>query len=136
MIGENENLLSAKILIVDDDRRVLAAISTRLEEVGYQCISCYNAYEAVATFFTAGGVDLVITDLTMPGMDGLSIVGLVRSYGEVPIIVITGDIDAYWRLVTRYNRISVLRKPFEPHALISCVRSVLADSSVHEGRSA
>lgn len=116
--------MPAKVLIIDDDRRLLWAMSVRLERLGCRCVVCSNAQEAMAHFF-ADRVDLVITDMTMPGIDGLGVVGMIRNQSDVPIIVVTGHADQYYQLIARFSGIAIIRKPFAPKLLEECVRGVI-----------
>lgn len=132
--NKKRSLLPAKILIVDDDRRLLAAIKTRFENIGCTCVTCDNAGEAIA-HFTMGGIDLVITDLTMPGIDGLGMIGLIRSQSNIPIVVLTGHADDYGPLSCQYDRLILIRKPFAARFLIACVHGELL-ASQEQARSA
>ena len=118
------NFRSAKVLLVDDDKQLVLALSTRLGEIGCRCVGCSNASEAMVQF-AAGGFDLVITDMAMPGIDGLSIVAMIRSQSEIPILVMTGRSAQYGPLIAGYRNVKLIRKPLEPLALIASVRSCL-----------
>src|SRR5579862_3733867 len=125
MHRKNErNFQSAKVLLVDDDPRLLAAMSLRLSEIGCRCTPCNNASEAMVQF-AVGTFDLVMTDLTMPVMDGLSIVGMIRSQSEIPILIVTGHSAEYGPLIAGYRNVTLIRKPFEPRDLMALVRSFL-----------
>jgi CheY-like chemotaxis protein len=117
--------LSICVLIVDDDHRVLSAISQRLKDLGCRCVCCDNATEAMLQF-AAGGIDLIVTDLTMPGMDGLSIVGLIRSQSDVPIIVASGHVEEYRHILSSYGDVTLIRKPLEAQSFIRCVSAAIA----------
>jgi DNA-binding response OmpR family regulator len=127
--NERPNFPSARVLLVDDDRRLLAALSTRLGQIGCHCTACSNASEAMVQF-AAASFDLVITDMTMPGIDGLSIVALLRSQRGIPILVLTGHSHEYGPLIAGYPNVTVVRKPFEWPALMACVRSLLSQELV------
>lgn len=116
--------ICANVLVVEDDRRLLASMSRRLKAAGCRCITCDNAGEAMIQF-TAGGIDLVITDLTMPGVDGLSVIGLIRSQSDVPIIVISGHAAEYAPLLSRYKNVTMIRKPFQLESFITRVQAAL-----------
>ena len=115
---------------MDDDRRLLAAMRERLESIGCSCICRDNVSEAMLQF-SAGRIDVVITDLTMPEIDGLSVVGLIRSQSDVPIIVISGYSDEYEPLLSRYKSVAMIRKPFDLNSLLICVRAALKSGSNH-----
>ncbi|HEY4329869.1 MAG TPA: response regulator [Phycisphaerae bacterium] len=114
----------AKILLVDDDRRLIQALQAKLTSLGCQCLPCSNVSEALS-HFAVGGIDLIITDLTMPGIDGLGFIGLIRSQSNVPVIIITGRSDTD---LSRSNGIlgaHVLRKPFTLEQLSQRVISLI-----------
>jgi DNA-binding response OmpR family regulator len=115
---------SSRILLVDDDRRLLSALEAQLSALNCRCTVCDNASEAMAQF-SRGGFDLVITDLTMPGLDGLGIVGMIRSQSEVPIVVVTGHSAEYARSILAYDNVALIQKPVKPLALMASVGSLL-----------
>jgi DNA-binding response OmpR family regulator len=124
--NNERNLGPTRVLVVDDDSKLLTALKTRLSEIGCRCTACGNASEAMVQF-AAGTFDLVITDLTMPGIDGLGIIGMIRSQSGIPILVLTGHSTEYAPLLVGYPNVTLMRKPFEPQALMACVRSLLAE---------
>jgi DNA-binding response OmpR family regulator len=70
--------------------------------------------------------DLVITDITMPGIDGLSVIGMIRSQSDVPVIVITGHASEYGLSVSAYPNLTLLMKPIDARVLISRVHYLLS----------
>ncbi len=114
----------ASVLIVDDDRPLLWALSTQLSKFGYRCNPCGNASEAMLQF-AVRNFDLVITDITMPGIDGLSVLAMIRSQSGVPILVITGHSREYESLICGYQNVKMLRKPLEPQHFVETVRECL-----------
>jgi DNA-binding response OmpR family regulator len=113
---------SPRVLVVDDDPRLVAAVDIRLSEIGCRCTACNNASEAMVKF-AAGTFDLVITDLSMPGLDGLSVVATIRSQSDVPIVIVTGHSAEYGSLMNGYGNVTVLAKPLDMNALIACVQA-------------
>jgi two-component system, OmpR family, response regulator CpxR len=83
------------ILCVDDNEQALSIRKLMLETRGYRVVTCTNAQQALEAF-RQGNVDLVLSDLQMPGMDGA---GLVRKIKEIssttPTILFSGKIRAY-----------------------------------------
>jgi DNA-binding response OmpR family regulator len=114
-----------RILIVDDDARLLAILNTRLSTAGWSCVVCDNASEAMIQF-AEDEFDLVITDITMPGIDGFSVIGMIRSQSDIPIIVITGHAQEYGLMVSSYPNLTLFPKPIEARVLIACVDSLLS----------
>ena len=83
---------SPTILIIDNDGGMVAAISTRLESMGYRCVTAGTGGQGIA-IFREQTIDLVITDLNMPAGDGITLTRTLRETSEVPIIIITGFHD-------------------------------------------
>ncbi len=83
------------ILCVDDNEQALSIRKLMLETRGYRVVTCTNGQQALEAF-RQGNVDLVLSDLQMPGMDGA---GLVRKIKEIsattPTILFSGKIRAY-----------------------------------------
>src|SRR5881396_818043 len=83
------------ILCVDDNEQCLSIRKIMLETRGYRVISCSNGAEALAAFKN-GGVDLVLTDLVMPEVDGRKLVEQVKGLSpSTPAILLSGKISAY-----------------------------------------
>ena len=77
------------ILVVDDEARLADVLAAALEDLGYRALACPDAREALATL-EREPVDLVLTDLKMPGMDGRALLHEVRArWPEVPVVMIT-----------------------------------------------
>jgi two-component system, NtrC family, response regulator GlrR len=125
------NSPSSRVLLVDDDPQLLAVMSLRLAEIGCHCTACGNASEAMIQF-AANSFDLVITDMSMPGIDGLSVVAMIRSQSAIPILVMTGHSVEYGALIGGYKNVTLLRKPLEARVLIACVRSFLSGKVVSD----
>src|ERR1700722_12661704 len=102
---ESRSFETAKVLLVDDDRRLLSSLNFRLCQMVGRCTCCTNSGEAMMQFMS-GHFDLVITDLTMPGIDGLTIVGMIRSQSNVPIIILTGHCDDYYTSIVGYRNVT------------------------------
>jgi DNA-binding response OmpR family regulator len=85
------------ILCVDDNEQSLSIRKVMLETRGYRVIACSSAAEALE-HFRKGGVDLVLTDLVMPGLDGTRLIDEVKSVSpETPTILFSGKIRIYDR---------------------------------------
>ncbi len=124
---------SANVLVVDDDRHVREVLTMRLSQLGCCCTACENTSEAMLHFET-GEFKLVITDLAMPGIDGIGMVGMVRNQSEIPIVVLTGHAVEYGPLIARYRNVTVFHKPFAIQALVASVRALLAGMIDPEAR--
>jgi CheY-like chemotaxis protein len=85
------------ILCVDDNEQSLSIRKVMLETRGYRVLAYSNAQEALDRF-SAGGVDLVLTDLVMPGVDGSKLIQEVKDRSpETPAILLSGTVKIYER---------------------------------------
>jgi len=83
------------ILCVDDNEQALSIRKVMLETRGYRVVACNNSKEALEVFHR-GGVDLVLTDLLMPGVDGAALVNTIKDVSpQTPAILFSGKIRAY-----------------------------------------
>lgn len=80
------------ILVVDDETALAAMIQRYLQRLEYQVITCNHPAEAIRRFGeNPGQFQLVITDLTMPGMNGLELASQLRALrAEIPVILVSG----------------------------------------------
>ncbi|MDD2854615.1 MAG: ATP-binding protein [Desulfuromonadaceae bacterium] len=88
------NISAIKILSVDDDVFVREMLSSILEAGGYSIIMAENGREALEKCLYDESIDLIVSDVNMPEMDGLQLIKEIRTHGlEVPIIMVTGVSD-------------------------------------------
>ena len=76
------------ILVVDDDREIVRAISITLEREGYNVLKAYDGLEALDCV-TSRDIHLIIIDVMMPRLDGLSAVMKIREKKNLPIIILS-----------------------------------------------
>jgi two-component system response regulator CpxR len=85
------------ILCVDDNEQSLSIRKVMLETHGYRVLTCTDATTALG-IFKQGGIDLVLTDLVMPGMDGTELIAQVKALSpQTPAILFSGKIRVYER---------------------------------------
>ena len=85
------------ILSVDDNEQSLSIRKVLLETRGYRVISCHNGEDALARF-KKGGIDLVLTDLVMPGLDGAKLIEEIKTLSpRTPAILLSGKVRIYDR---------------------------------------
>jgi CheY-like chemotaxis protein len=85
------------ILCVDDNEQSLSIRKVMLETRGYRVIACSSGEEALRRF-QEGGVDLVLTDLIMPGLDGTKLIDAVKTLSpQTPAILLSGKVRIYDR---------------------------------------
>ncbi len=119
------------ILIVDDDPRICRLLARFLSQEGFKTQSAQNGQE-MRDAIKAGGIDLVLLDLVLPGDDGLSLARWLRGESQIPIIFLTGKGETVDKVVgLEIGADDYVTKPFEQIELLARIRSVLRRS---EGR--
>ena len=118
------------ILIVDDTKPVAESIADILQMEGYEVHIAANGVHALNTM-ASRIPDMVITDLLMPEMDGLSLIRKIRSsekYSAVPVIVLTADAsEESARMGKEAGADLLLTKPFDDTYLVEWIQRFLAD---------
>ncbi|MCO6453060.1 MAG: response regulator transcription factor [Caldilineales bacterium] len=118
-----------KILVVDDEMRIVHLVRTYLEGAGYEVVVAYDGAEALHIFRNEQP-DLVVLDLMLPKMDGLDVAREMRRSGNIPIIILTARADETDRLVgLELGADDYVVKPFSPRELVARVRAVLRRTS-------
>ena len=85
------------ILCVDDNEQSLSIRKVLLETRGYRVVTCQNGDEALARF-KRGGIDLILADLIMPGLDGAKLIEEIKSLSpRTPAILLSGKVRIYDR---------------------------------------
>lgn len=83
------------ILCVDDNEQSLSIRKVMLETRGYRVVTCTSGQEAL-DIFRHGGIDLVLSDLVMPGLDGTELIDRVKTLApQVPAILFSGKVKVY-----------------------------------------
>jgi two-component system, OmpR family, response regulator VicR len=117
--------MSARILLVDDDRAILRSVERLLSGQGYFVTSSVSAEEAWL-ILNRETVDLMVLDLSLPGQDGLSFCRRVRARWQFPILMVTARSDSADKVVgLELGADDYLTKPFEPRELLARVRAQL-----------
>ena len=113
------------ILVVDDDREIVKAIAILLEKEGYRVLKAYNGMEALDCALDPT-LRLIIIDVMMPQLDGLSAVMKIREKRNLPIIVLSAKSeDSDKVLGLSMGADDYVTKPFNPQELVARVRSQL-----------
>jgi two-component system chemotaxis response regulator CheY len=107
--------MKKKILIADDSPTIRKFVAFSLKALGYEVIAACDGMEAVELLPTSN-IDLIITDLNMPNMDGFELIETVRGYDkDIPIIILSslkGSAEVDRGLSSGAN--SYMVKPFDP----------------------
>ena len=119
-------MITQKILVVDDEADICRSVSKILSRKGFEVDSALNAGDAVK-LLSGSTFDLVITDLMMPGTDGMELLRIIRDhYPELNVVMITGyaTIDSAVKAV-KLGAAGYLPKPFTPDELMTVTRKAL-----------
>jgi len=122
---------SRRILLADDNKAIRDMVSRFLEFIGYEVALAVNGVEALAVFL-GSSFDLVLTDLEMPAMDGLSLAGHIKERSpRTPVILLTGsNRETVLMKVKRGSVDSVIFKPFILEDLQNTVQGALASREI------
>ncbi len=114
-----------KILVVDDEELLVKGIRFNLQNEGYEVITGSNGLEAV-DLARSQSPDLIILDVMMPEMDGLTACSKIREFSDVPIILLTAKADDMDKLMGfDYGADDYLTKPFNILELKARIRALL-----------
>ena len=120
-----------KILVVDDEALLVKGIRFNLQNEGYQVITGSNGLEALQ-LVQQEHPDLVVLDVMMPEMDGLTACGKIREFSDVPIIMLTAKTDDMDKLLGFDHGVDdYLTKPFNILELKARIRALLRRSASH-----
>lgn len=114
-----------KILVVDDEKLLVKGIKYNLEQDGYTVETAFDGEEAVRLAHD-DSIDLILLDLMLPKMDGLSVCRSIRAFSNVPIIMLTAkndDIDKILGL--EYGADDYITKPFNIREVTARIKAIL-----------
>lgn len=123
--------MNRHILIVDDDPKIAQLIEIYLANEGYMISKASDGLQALE-LMERDTIELVILDIMMPGMDGLSVCLKIRENKTTPILMISakdGDMDKITGLMTGADDYMI--KPFNPLELVARVKSLLRRTYYH-----
>ncbi len=119
--------MKTKVLLVDDDSSVVAALTGVLRSEGYDVIVAFDGHAALQHFHIVGGAAIVLLDLNMPVKDGWDTFEQLTAINPLlPIIVITARPDQY-SLAAAAGVAALLEKPLEIPLLLATMRKLLAE---------
>lgn len=123
--------MSKTVLTIDDSRTMREMLNHALVEAGYRVLQAVDGVEGLEVLQANGGqVDVVITDINMPRLDGFGVIEGVRAdpaHRATPILVLTTESDAAKKERARSaGATGWIVKPFNPVKLVDAVRRVAA----------
>jgi phosphate regulon transcriptional regulator PhoB len=117
-----------KVLVIDDERDIVALLRYHLEKAGFQCLEAMDGATALR-LIREQHPDLLLLDLMLPGMDGLEICRRLRqdaTTARLPIVMLTAKAEEVDRVVgLEVGADDYVVKPFSPRELIARIRAIL-----------
>ena len=125
----------SKILVVDDDKNINILIQSLLKNENYEVVAAFDGEDALSKI-DSEKVDMIITDVMMPNMDGWELCKEVRSFSNIPILMLTVLGETSQKVKGfEIGADDYLTKPFEPMELIARVRALLKRYRINESQS-
>ena len=120
-----DNSENASILVVDDDHYIVNAIARLLEKEGYRIFKAYNGFEAIDSLMS-NNIQLILIDVMMPKLDGLSAMMKIRMTRNIPIIVLSAKSEDSDKILgLSMGADDYITKPYNPLELVARVKSNL-----------
>src|SRR4029077_19671877 len=119
------------ILVVEDNAEVGDVTASLVEQLGYRTLRAENATDALNRLQRGDKIDLVLSDVVMPGgMNGIALAQEIGNhYPDIPVVLTSGYSDVFQ---TAQSRFSILRKPFQLSALEKSIREALERGAARE----
>lgn len=118
-------ILAVRILLVDDDAELCSLLVEFLRREGF-AVECEHSGTGGLQRALAGGYDLLILDVMLPGMDGFAILRELRKHSRVPVLMLTARGEDVDRIVgLELGADDYLPKPFNPRELAARIRAIL-----------
>jgi len=118
-----DNKFSNKVLLVDDEKSIRMSLAQSIELAGFEVITCASA-EAALEQLRAQWDGVIVSDISMPGMDGLTLMGQISNIdSDIPMILMTGHGDISMAVsAIQQGAYDFLEKPFSPDKLLDVIR--------------
>lgn len=121
-----------KILIVDDEKLLVKGIKFNLEQEGYDVETAYDGEEALK-MARDKNISLIVLDLMLPKIDGLTVCQKIREFSQVPIVMLTAKTEDMDKILgLDYGADDYMTKPFNILELKARIKAILRRSSTHE----
>lgn len=117
--------MKSKILIVEDEKKIIELVRLYLEQDGYEVIEALDGRDGIDKFLSKTP-DLVILDLMLPEMDGIEVCKEIRKISNTPIIILTAKTEEIDKVIgLEVGADDYVAKPFSPRELVARVKAVL-----------
>jgi CheY-like chemotaxis protein len=115
------------VLVVDDHDATRQTIARMLEAGGFSVRTASSGSEALERLARESGeIDLVLSDVTMPGMNGIDLSYQIREqYPDLPVAIVSGDVSELERSIIGRADVPFIKKPFHAESLYSAVRDAI-----------
>jgi DNA-binding response OmpR family regulator len=128
-----ETFKNRRILVVDDEERMVRFIRLNLEQDGFRVVEAFRGAQAVDHLRTTLP-DLVLLDVMLPDLDGFEVLKMIREISAVPVIMLTAKGEEEDRIRgLELGADDYITKPFSPRELVSRVRAVLRRAEAATG---
>ena len=117
-----------RVLVVDDHDPTRQTITRMLEAGGFEVVQASSGNEALACLSReSDDIDMVLSDVTMPGMTGIDLSYQIRElYPSMPVAIVSGDVSELERSIIGRAAVPFIKKPFHAESLYSAVREAIA----------
>src|SRR5260370_14833273 len=123
----------SKLLLVDDDANTLASLSRAFRLAGHEAVVCDNADRALELARTQR-FDMIFSDVVMPGKDGLTLLGELKSAGiQTPVVMVSGQANIEIAVrASRLGAVDFLEKPLSTEKLLVTVENTVKLSRLEQ----
>jgi two-component system response regulator RegX3 len=117
--------MSARILVVDDERDILEPVTYALEQDGFEVVQAEDGIRAL-DLARRDGFDVLVLDIMLPGMSGIDVCRVLRAESDIPIVMLTARDDEVDRVLgLELGADDYVTKPFSTAELVSRIRAIL-----------
>jgi DNA-binding NtrC family response regulator len=128
-VGGNSMPVNARILIVEDDFATRQSLAALLRQMGHTPIVADRADDGMRVLRSSENLDIIITDVVMPGMNGIEFSEHVRKARPgLPIVLVTGDADALDAVLA--SGAVALLKPYSPDTLRRVLKEAMESRQI------
>ena len=129
----DNQFVNRRILVVDDEERMVRFIRLNLEHDGFQVVEAFSGQQAMDKLRETLP-DLILLDVMMPDFDGFEVLRLIRENHDIPVIMLTAKGEEDDRVHgLELGADDYITKPFSPRELVSRVRAVLRRTEASRG---
>ncbi len=121
--------MAQRILIVDDERKIVQGLTAYFEQAGFETLSAYDGRSALE-LARREQPDLMVLDLMLPELDGLEVCRELRRTSNIPIVMLTARVEETDTLIgLELGADDYITKPFSPREVVARARAVLRRTS-------